>query len=279
MAKSNSQDPTLSAEPTYQKSGERQQSSLSYLANTVSKFEERRGDLVDRQHHLRDKITTMERSVPALMAFNMWLAAEKCEDAPLCKVKEIMNKFSPHPDPTEKLLENLANAVKNFTGETAELHDKIIATDIKLEESDMELESLELANKELEERVTELQEEVKKYTFPSLHSIHSEDLGCLTRIRQLGEAEAKLRNQVKDLEEKERLYNEQMTQILTSKEFQKASGTKKMTSRIQELELNSKKMHYALRNHKYNMHQMKKKLMQKDKELVSKLSHKIMRLS
>lgn len=77
---------------------------------------------MQRQQVLKNKITTMERSIPALMAYNMWVSGKKCADAPLCKVKEIMNAFSPTPDPTEKLLENLKSTVTVLNAETEDLH-------------------------------------------------------------------------------------------------------------------------------------------------------------
>ena len=92
------------------------------LEDAVNKFVERRGDLAYRQQYLKDKVATLERSIPALMAFNMWMSGQNCEDAPLCKIREIMNKFSPYPDPTDKLLEDLKNTIEDLNRETAELH-------------------------------------------------------------------------------------------------------------------------------------------------------------
>lgn len=92
-----------------------------YFEDITTKMEERRCDLLGRHKYLKDKITTMERSIPALMAYNMWMS-KKCENAPYCKIREIMKKFAPYPDQTEKLLENLKNTVKNLNKETDELH-------------------------------------------------------------------------------------------------------------------------------------------------------------
>lgn len=100
----------------------KQQSGAPYLEDAVSKFKERRSDLVNRQQYLTEKITTMERCIPALMAFNMWTSGNNCDDPPLCKVKQIMNKLSPNSDPTEKLVEKLKTTVKSLNTETAELH-------------------------------------------------------------------------------------------------------------------------------------------------------------
>ncbi|XP_048504952.1 arp2/3 complex-activating protein rickA-like [Athalia rosae] len=238
-----------------------------HFENAVSKFEERRCNMVQRQQFLKNKITSMERSIPALMAYNMWVSGKKCTDAPLCKVKEIMATFSPTPDPTDKLLENLKNKVHVLNRETEELHGKIIDTEIELEERGMELDSLESANNELTERITDLEKQVEKTKVPSLHSIHSEDLVCLAKIRQLGHEEVNLKSCIRELEEKEVKFRQQMEQLLTSREFQKDSGGKKMVKRIQELEATEKKMNCALQTHKYNMHQLKKKLMQKEKEI------------
>lgn len=133
----------------------------------------------------------------------------------------------------------------------------------------MQLDSLESANSELTNRVTDLEHEVERNTVPSLHSIHSEDLVCLSKIRKLGHEEVNLKCCIKELEEREVNFRQQMEQLLTSREFQKDSGGKKMVKRIQELESTEKKMNCALQTHKYNMHQLKKKLMQKEKEIVS----------
>lgn len=92
-----------------------------YFEDITTKMEERRCDLIGRHKHLREKITTMERSIPALMAYNMWMA-KKCDDAPYCKVRQIMKKFSPYPDQTERLLGDLKKTVKDLNGETEELH-------------------------------------------------------------------------------------------------------------------------------------------------------------
>ncbi|XP_024944447.1 uncharacterized protein LOC107271430 isoform X3 [Cephus cinctus] len=238
----------------------------SYLEGAANKIEERRGDLVLRQRFLQDKITTMERSIPALMAYNMWMAGQKCEDAPLCKVREIMSRFSPLPDPTEKLVSDLESTVKKLDKETEELHEKIIAADVQLEEGGMELESLEMTNKELKEKADNLEHEIRKNCVPSLHSIHSEDLVSLTKIIQLGQEELDRKCCIKELEEKEILFREQMDRLLSSREFQQAAGGKKMAKRIRELETNEKKMNCALQTHKYNMHQLKKKLLQREKE-------------
>lgn len=88
----------------------------------MKRFSERRVDLSEHERYLKDKVSTMERSIPALMAFNMWKAGEKCKDPPLCKIREIMNKFSPYPDPTETLLENLRTTVQDINREISELH-------------------------------------------------------------------------------------------------------------------------------------------------------------
>ena len=92
------------------------------LEDAINKFVERRCDLAHRQRYLKDKVSTLERSIPALMAFNMWMSGQKCKDAPLYKIREIMNKFSPYPDPTEKLLEDLKKTVDDLNRETGELH-------------------------------------------------------------------------------------------------------------------------------------------------------------
>ncbi|XP_043289230.1 uncharacterized protein [Venturia canescens] len=208
----------------------------SFLENAVLRIEERRADLANRQHCLREKITAMERSIPALMAFNMWKSGSKCNDPPMCKIRQIMKKMSPNSDPTEKLVDGLKNTVESLKTETGELHDKIIAADIKLEESEMELESLELENKEFDERLQSLQKELTSNKTPSLHSIHSEDLICLARIRELGEEEMNFKNSIRELEERETIFQEQINRILTSRDFQKSMSTDQPNERkVQEL--------------------------------------------
>lgn len=90
--------------------------------NIVSGIEGRRCDLIGRHRNLRDKIATMERSVPALMAYNMWMAERYSPDAPYCKMREIMKKFSPHPDPADRLVDELRSTVNDLRQETAQLH-------------------------------------------------------------------------------------------------------------------------------------------------------------
>lgn len=92
------------------------------MEDAVNKIAERKVDLAERQRYLKDKVSTMERSIPALMAFNMWMSGQKCKDAPLCKIREIMNTFSPYPDPTENLLQNLKTTVQDLNQEISELH-------------------------------------------------------------------------------------------------------------------------------------------------------------
>lgn len=94
----------------------------SPLANVTSEIEERRCNLIGRHRELRNKITTMERSIPALMAYNMWMAERDCRDGPYDKVREIVNKFSPQPDPADRLLAELKSTVDGLHQETTQLH-------------------------------------------------------------------------------------------------------------------------------------------------------------
>lgn len=100
------------------------------------------------------------------------------------------------------------------------LQDKIIDADVKLEETTMELESVELANKEMEEKLIGLRNQAEKYNTPSLHSIHSEDLICLKKIRQFAEEELNLKTCIKELEDKENIYRRQMKEFLPCEKFQ-----------------------------------------------------------
>lgn len=85
----------------------------------------------------------------------------------------------------------------------------------------MELESLKLANKEREEKLLELRNDVQMRTTPSLHSVHSEDLICLRKIRQLAEEELNLKNCIGQLESKEIMYRRQMNKLLPCKRSQR----------------------------------------------------------
>nr|KAF7397028.1 hypothetical protein H0235_016565 [Vespula pensylvanica] len=237
--------------------------SKPYLEKIAASIEERHCDLTGRHRYLREKITTMERSIPALMAYNMWKSGKTCDDAPFCKIREIMKKLSPDLDPTEKLLRNLKSTVKDLNTETTELHDKIIDADVKLEEADIELESLELANKEMNDQADKIEKEIRNYQGASLHSIHSDDVVCLTKIHQLAKDELELKNCITQLEEKEILYVEQLDRLLASREFQTVSGNNKMLKRIQDLENNEKKMYCALQFYKNNVQQLKKELVRK----------------
>lgn len=64
----------------------------------------------------------MERSIPALMAYNLWMIERDSTDAPYYKVREMMKKFSPYPDPADKLVAELKNTVNDLRQETAQLH-------------------------------------------------------------------------------------------------------------------------------------------------------------
>lgn len=134
----------------------------------------------------------------------------------------------------------------------------------------MELESLELANKEMEEILIRLRDEVTRYTTPSLHSIHSDDLICLKKIRQLAEEELKLKNCIKELENKEMTYRRQMNKLLSCKKLQR----QKMTETGKNSRLWS-----PLKNHEHDAYVTKRKYILKDKGRVSRRnvckSHKI----
>ncbi|XP_017889596.1 uncharacterized protein LOC108630682 isoform X2 [Ceratina calcarata] len=120
------------------------------------------------------------------------------------------------------------------------IREKIIETDVKLEETDMELESLELANREMFETVNNLEKEVRSYTTPSLHSIHSEDLLCLSKIRQLAQEELNLKNCIRELEQKETIFKEHMDRLLASKEYQSVCSKRKIVSCVQGLDYSGK---------------------------------------
>ncbi|XP_039314697.1 uncharacterized protein LOC113003601 [Solenopsis invicta] len=234
----------------------------SPLANVASEIEERRCDLIGRHRELRNKVSTMERSIPILMAYNMWTAERDCRDGPYDKVREIVNRFSSQPDPADKLLAELKSTVDGLHQETAQLHDRIIDADVKLEETGMELESLEQANKEMEEKLIGLRNDIQRYSTPSLHSIHSEDLVCLKKIRQLAEEELKLKNYNRELECKEIMYRRQMSKLLSCKKFQRNSG--KMTERGQESRRIGKKL-FDPADYTLNKYSTKKKYNLEDK--------------
>ncbi|XP_025264346.1 uncharacterized protein LOC105250451 [Camponotus floridanus] len=229
----------------------------SSLANVASEIDERRCNLIDRHKNLQGKITTMERSIPALMAYNLWITESRDHrrDVSCEKVREIVNKLSPQPDPADRLLAELKSTVDDLHRETAQLHNKIIDADVKLEETGMELESLELANKEIEERLIELRNEITRHSTPSLHSIHSDDLICLRKIRQLAEEELKLKNCIKELENKEIMYRREMNKLLSCNKFKRG----KMT----ETGKNSKLC--SLKNRKHEAYMTKRKYVFKDK--------------
>lgn len=146
------------------------------------------------------------------------------------------------------------------------MQEKIIEADIALEESAMELDSIALANKEFEGKLESLERELKKNETPSLSSINSEDLICLSRIRQLGEEQVHLKNSIRDLEEREAMFHEQMNRLLTSKEFCKASCGSGSKKHIQEHEC-------PMHEKKYSDHRPKKKITTKENVLVSQRSN------
>lgn len=106
----------------------------------------------------------------------------------------------------------------------------------------MELESLELMNKEMNDTLKNLEKEVRCHSSASLHSIHSEDLLCLSKIRQLAEEELNLKNRIKQLEQKETLFKEHMDRLLTSKDYQNACTRKKIVGCVQDLDCTGKRI-------------------------------------
>ncbi|CAL1674037.1 unnamed protein product [Lasius platythorax] len=66
----------------------------------------------------------MERSIPALMAYNLCITERRDhrQDTPYEKVREIVNKLSPQPDPADRLLAELRSTVDDLHRETAQLH-------------------------------------------------------------------------------------------------------------------------------------------------------------
>lgn len=125
----------------------------------------------------------------------------------------------------------------------------------------MELESLELANREMEERLIGLRKEVTKYTTPSLHSIHSDDLICLRKIRQLAEEELKLKNYIKELESKEIMHRRQMTKLLSCK--------KRDSGKMTEIGRN-RRLGCPVKDRKHDTYMTKRKNAVKDKGRVSR---------
>lgn len=139
----------------------------------------------------------------------------------------------------------------------------------------MELESLELVNKEMEGKLAVLRKEMQRYNTPSLHSIHSEDLICLKKIRQLAEEELKLKNCIRELESKEFMYRRQMGKMLSCKKFD--SG--KMTECMQESRKIDKKLFDPLEDYTHNKHITKKKYNFDKKRVSSKGLHNFYLLS
>ncbi|XP_076164272.1 uncharacterized protein LOC143145119 isoform X2 [Ptiloglossa arizonensis] len=152
------------------------------------------------------------------------------------------------------------------------IREKIIQADVKLEETDIELESLELANKEMNDTLYSLEKEVDNYTSPSLHSIHSEDLMCLSKIRQLAKEELCLKNCIRELELKETLFKEQMDRLLTSRDYQSVCGRRKITSCLQDVDCREKKICCISRKcllHKPSDYRLKKKHGQNETDVFS----------
>ncbi|XP_008202189.1 uncharacterized protein LOC100120476 isoform X1 [Nasonia vitripennis] len=192
-----------------------------FLTNTIERYADRQEDLDERHRQLKDKISTMEKLLPALIACGMCNKSydeknQACEssNAALNQVREMMRKLSPLPDPADELVAELATCVKQLNRETAELHDKIINADIQLEENCMELESLGQANRELEEQIRHLEDQLNSQT--SLQSISSEDRICLSRIRKLAKDEIKMKSNIRELEEREKVLCCQIEKIFGS---------------------------------------------------------------
>lgn len=78
----------------------------------------------------------------------------------------------------------------------------------------MELESLGQVNRELEEQIQHLEAQLNSQT--SLESISSEDRICLARIRKLAEDEIKMKSNIRELEEREKVLCCQIEKIFGS---------------------------------------------------------------
>lgn len=73
-------------------------------------------------------------------------------------------------------------------------------------QSHMELRFLVLARREMKKKLIQFQNKMQRHNAHSLHSIYSEDLIYRKRIRQLAEEQLRLKNCIKELENKEIMY-------------------------------------------------------------------------
>ena len=73
---------------------------------------------------------------------------------------------------------------------------------------------------QLQEKINTLELELRGDN-ESLHSVDSEELKCLKKIRKLGENERRMRNKMKELGDREVTLREQIKQILANKNYNK----------------------------------------------------------
>ncbi|XP_063981340.1 uncharacterized protein LOC135164674 isoform X2 [Diachasmimorpha longicaudata] len=202
------------------------------LEETVSQMEKRHGELTNRRRYLAEKIMTLEKAMPLLVANKFWKCGQR-DNTPCKKIQEFVDQLSPYPYPnfTDKLLKETNGKSQRLDEETKQLHVEI---DIKIEETGMELESLLLINNELDQKIKfseskAVEREQLASAFPDLHEIDPEDVACLGRIRQLVQQEIRLKNCISSLEDRETRMQNQLNRLLVAKE-----GSKQCLSKCSE---------------------------------------------
>ncbi|XP_066595547.1 uncharacterized protein [Prorops nasuta] len=198
-----------------------------YLEDCTTRLEKMSSSLMGRENHLKDKITMMERSMPALIAHSMQMLMKNCANVPNCTSRQFIQQLVSGCNGTEKILQELKDQIQSILAELTELHNKIISTDIELEESKMRLCSLEMMNQEMDDVMMKLQKELDEDRKLSVSSIHSEDVVCISKIRQLAKEELDLKHNIEDLERKEFYFYDQINRLLMSQNAQSACKHKK----------------------------------------------------
>lgn len=90
-----------------------------------------------------------------------------------------------------------------------------------------EINNLCCTNNELLQKISRLENKISKDDSVSLHSVNSEQLECLKKLRKLAENEISMKNQMKELETREAVLRDQMAQLLTNNlQADNAAGNK-----------------------------------------------------
>lgn len=94
------------------------------LKTSLGRSEGRRSSLDERQRELSNRIATLEKLMPVMIAKALCREAKPDAEDPTGekKVRKIVKEMLPKPDPAEELAEKLTERIKQLNDLTAEMH-------------------------------------------------------------------------------------------------------------------------------------------------------------